>query len=1143
VPKGLRSFDAHDADFFLELLPGPRDRAGLPDSIRFWKTRIEETDADKTFSVGLIYGPSGCGKSSLVKAGLLPRLSANVVTVFLEATGRETAARLLSGLRKVCPALPAHLGPKESLAALRRGQYLPSGKKLLIVLDQFEQWLHGMANREGLGPEPSGDGRRVAGEGEYKATQLVETLRHCDGARVQCVLLVRDDFWMAVTRFLRALEIELVQGRNFAAADLFDLDHARKVLAALGRAFGKLPERVQETSKEQKEFLRRAVAGLAQDDKVICVRLALFAEMIKGRPWTPAALKEVGGAEGVGVAFLEDNFAGKTANPKHRLHQRAAKAVLQALLPESSSDIRGRLRSHGDLLAASGYAGRPKDFDELIHILDGELQLLTPTDPAGVEGEGCRVQGGNDYDPPSTLHPPPVTRYYQLTHDYLVRSLRDWLERTLSAPQRLWRWCRRNPEVASLTAAVVGAVLVGTMVSIYYAIRADEKAEQADQEKNRADQVASEAEANLYVALMNMAQADWENANVGRILDTLEHYRHPGRKRDPRGWEWYYQDRLCQLELRTLKGHAGKVFSVAFSPDGSRLASGSNDGTIKIWDTASGQVQRTLKGHSREVWRVAFSPDGSRLASGSDDGTIQVWDTASGQVQRTLTAHSDKIWRVAFSPDGSRLASGSADGTIKVWDVDRGQEMPKLRVNTGQAGEVWSVAFSPDGSRLAAGSADGTIKVWDAAGAQEPRTLKEHSDEVSSMAFSPDGSRLASGSWDQTVKVWDATTGQVLRTLKGHTGQVYSVAFSPDGSRLASGSDDQTIKVWDAASGRELHTLMGHTNLITSVAFSPDGSRLASGSDDQTIKVWDAAGAQEPRTLKGHTHEVGSVAFSPTATGHVLQTLEGHDDWVTSVAFSPDGSRLASGSFDKKTIPVLDAITGQMGHSLEGHTKWVRSVAFSPDGRLASGSWDETIKVWDAATGQEPRTLVGHTDGVRSVAFSRDGTRLASASNSQKIMVWDVATGQVRLTLEGHTGRVMSVSFSPDGSRLASGSPDRTIKIWDATSGGRLRTLKGHTNLVRSVDFSRDGRRLASGSADHTIQVWDARPWTPELRRQREALGLVEYLCLCQKLPSKEKVAERIRAHKSITEEIRHQALGLLEVYWPRHVRAEQAGR
>ena len=395
VPKGLRSFDGHDADFFLELLPGPRDRDGLPDSIRFWKTRIEETDPDEAVPVGLLYGPSGCGKSSLVKAGLLPRLGDHVLPVYVEATAGETESRLLHGLRKRCPGLPENLDVKETLAALRRGQGLAHGRKVLLVLDQFEQWLHS--------------------NGQQQNSDLAQALRQCDGGRVQCLLMVRDDFWMAVTRFLDEVEVKLVQGHNIAAVDLFDVRHAQRVLKAYGRAYGALPEFGTELTTDEQRFLDQAVSGLSQQGKVICVRLALFAEMMKAKPWTTSSLKAVGGTEGVGVTFLEETFSAATANPKHRLHQKAARAVLKALLPESGTDIKGNMRSYQELLDASGYANRRTDFEDLIRILDGEIRLITPTDPEGDDAaDGARA---------AVVGP----KYYQLTHDYLVHSLRDWL--------------------------------------------------------------------------------------------------------------------------------------------------------------------------------------------------------------------------------------------------------------------------------------------------------------------------------------------------------------------------------------------------------------------------------------------------------------------------------------------------------------------------------------------------------------------------------------------------------------------------------------------------------------------------------------------------------------------------------------------
>ncbi len=396
VPKGLRSFDRHDADFYLELLPGPRDRDGLPDGLRFWKTRIESSDADATFKVGLLYGPSGCGKSSLVKAGLLPRLSKDILPIDIESTPDETEARLLKGLRKACPDLPRDVSLTEALAAPRRGRVLPPGQKLLVILDQFEQWL--FAHR--------GDDH----------TELVAALRQCDGDHVQAIVMVRDDFWMAATRFMRDLEIRLVEGENSAAVDLFDLLHARRVLSAFGRAYGVLPEKPSELSADQRAFLEQAAAGLAQDGKVVSVRLALFAEMVKGKPWTPATLREVGGAQGIGVAFLDETFSATTAPPEHRLHQKAAQSILKALLPETGADLKGQMRSESALREASGYASRPRDFDDVIGILDAELRLITPTDPEGSAADAPAARATGE-------------RYYQLTHDYLVHSLRDWLSR------------------------------------------------------------------------------------------------------------------------------------------------------------------------------------------------------------------------------------------------------------------------------------------------------------------------------------------------------------------------------------------------------------------------------------------------------------------------------------------------------------------------------------------------------------------------------------------------------------------------------------------------------------------------------------------------------------------------------------------
>ncbi len=397
VPKGLRAFDSHDAEFFLDLLPGPRDREGLPESIRFWKVRIEETDPARIFAVGLLHGPSGCGKSSLMKAGLLPRLASHVTSVFVESTALDTEVRILRGLRRSLPEIPLTLSLPEVLEGIRSGHWNPRRNKILIVLDQFEQWLHA-ANLS----EPA---------------QLVDALRYCDGEHLQCILLIREDFWTGISRFMQRLEIPIQEERNAALVDRFDPLHARSVLAEFGRAFGRLPDNLSDLTPQQQEFLNAAVEDLSEEGRVICVRLALFGDLIKGKPWTRTALMQAGGAEGLGVKFLEDTFAAESAPVAHRRHEMAVRRLFRCLLPQADSHIKGGMQSHATLLEASGYADRPQAFVELIRILNDQLRLITPTDPDGSLEQGT-IEGPNAAS---------NERFYQLTHDYLVPSVCRWL--------------------------------------------------------------------------------------------------------------------------------------------------------------------------------------------------------------------------------------------------------------------------------------------------------------------------------------------------------------------------------------------------------------------------------------------------------------------------------------------------------------------------------------------------------------------------------------------------------------------------------------------------------------------------------------------------------------------------------------------
>jgi len=583
-----------------------------------------------------------------------------------------------------------------------------------------------------------------------------------------------------------------------------------------------------------------------------------------------------------------------------------------------------------------------------------------------------------------------------------------------------------------------------------------------------------------------------------------------------------------------LWGHEDAVHDVAWSPDGRRIVTASQDQTARVWDGESGRLLHVLSGHQADVTLAAWSPDGSHIATTGADKTARIWSAETGRLRVELKRHEAAILHVDWSPDGQRIATASADGTAIVWDAKSGQ---LLRVLRGHSAAVPHVSWSHDGGHLVTASRDHTARVWDANSGQHLWTLQHGgypaltaqwsrtgqrivivSDDftarvwesnsgrllselsegfVTHAAWSPDSEHIVTASMDQTARVWYAQTGHRLLSLEGHAGRVLHAAYRGDGRRIVTSSSDQTARIWDAGSGRPVAKLAGHTARVVRAAFHPDGRRVVTISDDRSPRVWEAEDGRPQVRLAEPELAILDAAWSPdgqhlaTASGDasariweassgrlVLSTPNVPGVEIKLVAYSPDGHKLVAASRDG-TARVFETRSGQPLATLAGHEGIMRQVAWRRDGqRIATVSVQEdqaTVHIWSAGSWQQLRTLHGDDEGECRVEWSHDGHRIVSAGEDKLARVWDADSGRSLATLSRHTGRIRRAAWSPDDRRIVTASEDKTAYIWDAASGRPLLALKGHEDSVLDAAWSPDGGRVITVSEDRTAWIWDAK--------------------------------------------------------------------